>query len=55
MSKQKTIEDLTKIELLEDIEYYLQQTQLKSPSFVDEMFTILRKYTTELTKRIKNE
>lgn len=49
--KKKTVKDLTQKEILEDLDYWLTQTQMRCPSFVDEMFDILRTYTKELEKR----
>jgi len=49
----KEIKDLTDIELLEDIEYYLYNAQLKSPPFVDKTFDIIREYLKEWRKRLR--
>jgi len=53
MSETKQIKDLTNIEIMEDIKYYLNYAQLQSPSFVDKTFDIIRKYTKELYERFK--
>ncbi len=49
----KTIEDLTNLEIVEDLHYWMLQTQMKSPPFVDEMFEILLGYIFELEKRFR--
>ena len=51
----KTVQDLTIKELFEDMEYYLNQAQLRSPPFCDNSYTIVRKYITELKVRIKED
>ena len=47
----KTIQDLNNKEILEDLDYWITQAQMRSPSFVDDVFEIIRKYTIELHKR----
>jgi len=51
--KKKTVSDLTQKEILEDLDYWLTQTQARCPAFVDEMFDIIRQYTKELEKRLE--
>jgi len=51
----KEIKDLTNLEIVEDIEYYMYNAQMKSPIFVDGTFEIIKNYIKELKKRlIKN-
>jgi len=52
MSITKTVQDLTIKEVFEDLEYYLTQSQLRSPPFCDDNYTIVRKYITELKERL---
>jgi len=54
MSKKKTIEELTEIELVEDLEHYIIFANHQTPSFVDPTFIIILKYITELKKRLKS-
>lgn len=49
----KEIPDLTNKEILEDLEYWIYEAQMRSPSFVDEIFDIVRKYIEELKERFK--
>ena len=49
----KTVQDLTIKEVFEDLDYYLNQIQLKSPSFCDSGYDIVRKYVEELKGRIE--
>lgn len=51
MSKERTIQDLNNKELLEDLSYWIYQAQMRSPPFIDDVFAIIIKYTTELHKR----
>ena len=51
MSKEKTVKDLTIKELLEDLAYYTNQTQMKCPKWLDNDFAIIRKYIEELLFR----
>ena len=51
----KQIQDLTDKELMEDIEYWLYQTQLRASPVADECFGILKKYLPELKKRLNME
>jgi len=51
--KKKTVSDLTQKEILEDLDYWLTQTQMRCPPFCDEMFDIIRMYTKELEKRLE--
>lgn len=53
MAKKKLIEDLTDIELWEDLVYWIEQAQLRSPSFVDEIFLIVKKCLVEMKKRLE--
>ena len=53
MAKKKKIEDLTNIELWEDMVHWLGQAQLRSPSFVDEIYIIIKKYLVEMKKRLE--
>jgi len=45
------IKDLTNLEIVEDIEYYLLETQMMSPSFTDGRFEIIKRYVKELKER----
>lgn len=51
MSKERTVQDLNNKELLEDLSHWIYQAQMRSPPFVDDVFDIIKKYTTELHKR----
>ena len=53
MAKKKKIEDLTNMEIWEDVVYWVNQAKLRAPSFVDEIFTIIEKYLIELKKRLE--
>ena len=46
----KTIEDLNRKELFEDLEYYVAYAQHQSPPFVDKTFDIIRKYIIQIKK-----
>ena len=47
----KELKDLTKIELLEDLAYYVNLAQHQSPSFVDNTFGCIWDDINELRKR----
>ena len=51
--RKKKIEDLTNIELWEDMVYWVEQAQARSPSFVDEIYSIITKYLVEMKKRLE--
>lgn len=53
MSKKKKIEDLTNIELWEDLLYWTEQAQLRSPSFTDDVYSIVYKCLKEMKKRLE--
>ena len=53
MAKKQRIEDLTNIELWEDLVYWVEQAQGRSPSFVDEIYSIITKYLIEMKKRLE--
>ena len=53
--KKSKIEDLTDIELWEDMCYWVEQAQVRSPSFVDEIYSIIYKYLKEMELRLKND
>ena len=51
MSENKTVKDLTIKELLEDLAYYTNLTQMKCPKWIDSDFKIIWKYIEELKLR----
>lgn len=51
MINERTVQDLNNKELLEDLDWWIYQAQMRSPPFVDDVFAIIIKYTTELHKR----
>ena len=55
MTKKKKIEDLTNIELWEDLVYWVEQAHGRSPSFVDEIYSIIAKCLIEMKKRLEEE
>lgn len=48
----KEPKDLTNIELWEDLCYWVDQAQMRSPSFVDEIFSIIKKCLIEMKGRL---
>lgn len=51
----KTIQDLTNKEIVEDIDYYLNELNMMAPPFCDGRFRIVKEYILELYKRFENE
>jgi len=43
------------MEIWEDIVYWVDQAKMRSPTFVDEIFTIIEKYLIELKKRLSHD
>lgn len=51
----KEIKNLTNMEIWEDMVHWIGQAQLRSPSFNDEIFSIIKKYLIELKKRLNHD
>jgi hypothetical protein len=49
------VEELTNLEIIEDLEYYVVYAQYQSPSFVDKAFDIINKYLKELKERFEQD